>query len=451
MEDPADRLDILGEQAGLFKLYTQLCLCFRMNDSSSRSDIINTLTQGLEKLTASYPWVAGQVVNSKPDHYRIAPYENIPRLIVKDDASLPTMEALRQSQFPFSMLDESLIAPMATLAAGTDGPAPILLLQANFVKNGLLLTIVTQHNVMDMTGQAQIMHLLSKACHGEPFHPEELRTGNLERHNLIRLLDSSDPPLPELAHQTVRPTATPPIPASSRGQETTPDAPECLWTYFLFSGPCLADLKSLAMKSVDTTAGFVSTDDVLSAFIWQGVMKARLPRLNTAEKATFARAIDPRRYLGLPATYPGLIQNMVRSTYTLDQLLNEPLGKIASRLREAVDPNTADLGFATRALTTKFHLAEDKSIITVVANLDFGRDIMLSSWAKYGCYDLDFNLGLEKPEEVRRPGFTPVESLFYLMPKRPDGEIAAALCLRREDLERLKVDEGFMRYAVFVG
>ncbi len=77
--------------------------------------------------------------------------------------------------------------------------------------------------------------------------------------------------------------------------------------------------------------------------------------------------------------------------------------------------------------------------------------MMLSSWAKYDCYDLDFNLGLGKPDAVRRPAFVPIESLFYLMPKRPDGEIAVALCLREEDLERLKSDKEFMKYANYVG
>ena len=40
---------------------------------------------------------------------------------------------------------------------------------------------------------------------------------------------------------------------------------------------------------------------------------------------------------------------------------------------------------------------------------------------------------------------------MYLMPKAPDGEIVAAICLRDEDMERLRVDEGFTKYARFIG
>ena len=76
---------------------------------------------------------------------------------------------------------------------------------------------------------------------------------------------------------------------------------------------------------------------------------------------------------------------------------------------------------------------------------------MLSSWAKLDCYELDFNLGLGKPDSVRRPQFVPVESLIYLMPKRLDGEIAVGICLRNEDMERLRADEEFAKYGRYIG
>ena len=63
--------------------------------------------------------------------------------------------------------------------------------------------------------------------------------------------------------------------------------------------------------------------------------------------------------------------------------------------------------------------------------LTYQVDIMLSSWAKLDCYELDFNLGLGKPDSVRRPQFAPVESLIYLMPKTLDGEIVVGICLTK--------------------
>lgn len=213
----------------------------------------------------------------------------------------------------------------------------------------------------------------------------------------------------------------------------------------------LAALKSLATRTKPASSAYVSTDDALSALIWQCTSRARLSRLGAEVKTTFARAIDPRHYLGLPPTYPGLVQNMAYSTSTIEALVTAPLGVPASDLRAAVDPATSNLGHATRALATAIDRAADKTTINVMAAVDPSKDIALSSWVKPDFYELDFNLGLGKPECVRRPRFTPVESLMYLMPRARDGEIALALCLRDEDMERLKADEEFTKYATYIG
>lgn len=213
----------------------------------------------------------------------------------------------------------------------------------------------------------------------------------------------------------------------------------------------LTALKSLATKTITLPSGYISTDDALSAFIWQSVIRARLPRLSPTAESTFARAVDVRRYLDIPQTYPGLVQNMAYHTYTLQKLVEEPLGGIASQLRSALDPKTSNLGHHTRALATFLNRSPDKNVISFTATLDLSADIMLSSWAKLDCYELDFNLGLAKPEAVRRPRFDPVESLIYLMPRTLDGEIAVAICLRDEDMERLRADEEFAKYARYVG
>lgn len=73
------------------------------------------------------------------------------------------------------------------------------------------------------------------------------------------------------------------------------------------------------------------------------------------------------------------------------------------------------------------------------------------SWAKLSCYELDFHLGLGRPEAVRRPQFAPFESLIYPMPRALDGEVAVAVCVRDEDMERLRADEAFAMYGRYIG
>ena len=452
-------LDVFGQQPSL-QTFTQICLCFSISEASSHSAIINTLTNGLERLSGSFPWVAGQVVNegaSKGNSgvYKIKPLDRIPRLVVRDlrnDLSIPTMDDMRRANFPMSMLDETIIAPRNTLPGTSGEPpsdtVPVFLIQANFITGGLLLTFVGEHQTMDMTGQAQIIRLLAKACRNEEFTSEELLWGNRPRRDIIPLLDDSYEPGSEIAHQN-KPTSSQPISDGTNGSAVPPSPPKCIWANFSFDPTSLVALKSLATETIPS--GYISTDDALSAFIWQSVVRARLPRLNPTSKSTFARAVDPRRYLDIPQTYTGIMEHMTYNTYTVQRLIDEPLGILASQLRLAVDPKTSNVGYNTRALATILNRSTDKSTTLVPATLDLSLDIMLSSWAKENFYEMDFNFGLGKPESVRRPLFFPVESLMLILPKRLDGELAVAVCLREEDMERLKMDEEFAVYGKYVG
>lgn len=467
VKDLNEDIEIFGQQP-LLKIYTQICFCFPIADASSHPAIINTLRNGLERLSESFPWVAGKVVNEgscegNSGVFKIKTMGKAPRLVVKDlrqDPSIPSMDALRRANFPFSMLDEIIVAPRRTIPGSPDESAldsdPVFLLQANFIKDGLLLTFVGQHNTMDMTGQGQIIHLFSKACRDEKFTNEELSSGNLPRGNLISVLDESYEQGSELAHQILKSNPSQSI-SDDANSHLTPrlpipkPPPKCTWTYFSFHPTSLAALKSLATKTINISSGYISTDDALSAFVWQSVIRARLPRLNPTTESTLARAVDVRQYLDIPRKYPGLVQNMTYRTHTLQKLVEEPLGSVASHLRLAIDPKTSNLRYHSRALATFLSRTPDKNIVSFVATIDLSADIMLSSWAKLDCYEMDFSLGLGKPESVRRPRFNPCESLIYLMPRALDGEISLAICLRDEDLERLRADEEFAKYGTYVG
>ncbi|KAK2877784.1 hypothetical protein FQN49_001211 [Arthroderma sp. PD_2] len=449
-----DCLEIIA-QFPFLNIYTQICFCFPVADESSHSAIVDTLTNGLERLSEKFPWVAGQLVNEGASEgntgtFKIKPLGKIPPLIVKDlrdDPSIPTMDALSRAKFPMSMLDEKNIAARATIPDRTGDPKPdaAFLVQATFITGGLLLTFCGQHNIMDMTGQNQVMNLLSKACRNEEFTSEEISIGNLARGNIIPLLDD---PETEVSDYTTK-SAPDQGNSNSKAAQNTP--PKCTWASFVFDASSLAALKSIAMESLANPTGYISTDDAICAFIWKCVTRARLPRLDPRSQSKFSRAVDVRRYLDIPATYPGAVQNMANTTSVLQSLLDAPLGYVACQLRSAVDPKTSNLGFETRALATLLSRTPDKNSLSHMAATNYSRDIMLSSWAKFNCYDLDFGFGLGKPEAVQRPLFIPFECLMYLLPKKLNGDMGVVLCLEDGDLERLRADKEFTEYGAFTG
>ncbi|CAI7574740.1 unnamed protein product [Penicillium glandicola] len=455
----ADKIDLLGQTPGLYKLYTQICSIYRVPETSSYDGIVDTLTNGLDRLAKVFPWLTGQVVNEGAGDgntgvFKITPLDKI-QLVVKDlrhDPSAPTMDGLRQARYPFTMLDENIIAPCTTLnlpgslPSITTESALVFCVQANFIKGGLMLTLVAQHNVMDMTGQDFIIGLLSKACHNKPFTSEELAVGNMDRSHVIPLLDDSYTPGPELARQTVKPPPSVKDVVSERIAH-----PKSTWAYIELSPAQLASIKDLATNTLPASTDFISTDDAVSAFLWQSIARARASRLKATSESMLTRAVDMRQRFGIPQGYPGLLQTLTYNTGTIQKLSEEPLGITAAEVRSQLDPKKNDLVFNTRALATVLSRLVDKTKMSFTATVNVSSDFMLSSWSRIKCYDLDFNLGLGKPEAVRRPHFTPVEGLGYLMPRSAAGEMCIGICLRDEDWERLKVDEEFTKYAKYIG
>ncbi|KAJ5823376.1 hypothetical protein N7447_005716 [Penicillium robsamsonii] len=441
-----DYLDIFGQQT--FTINIQSCLCFTVPDATAHSEITATLARGLERLHGSFPWLTGQVVNEgsgdgHTGHFMIRPTEDISHLIVKNlqhDPHVPAMDVLRRANFPMSMLDQDTLAPRKIFPESKLESAPVFLIQANFITGGLLLTFVAQHNVMDATGLGQIIHLFSKACRDEPFTPQELRDGNLPRRDIVPLLKDTQAVGTDLGRYIVNT-------APYRNVFESP--PKCTWTSFKVSPTSLKSLKSIAMESI-TSPFFVSTDDTLTAFVWQSIARVRLLRLDPSSQSTIMRAIDARGLLDISPLYPGPIQSNVYTGYTLQELTEEPLGGVALKLRSALN-DKSHLEHHTRAIATFLDHTPDKSIFSFGATLDTSVDLIFSSWAKVPSYGFDFNLGLGLPEAVRKPRCNEVEGLTFRLPDTLEDEVVIAVCLRDEDLERLWSELDFIKYAEHIG
>lgn len=469
-------LDILvANQPRINRLYTQLTLCFKLRDGSQliQSDIVDTLSKGIERLSRDFPWVAGKVIINENETSKIitSKKHTIP-LVIKDyrtDATLPSFAELKAANFPFSMLDECVIAPYNTLTDPTlSKELPVLAIQANFLAGaGLLLTINGQHGAMDMAGQSQVMYLVGKACRDEPFTAEEVEVGNMDRGNVIPLLlddaDTHDPAAVEPAEQpqTRKPVSAPDEDEGRARLRETSSPPDLTWAYFAFASSSLVELKALATQDIPGDT-FVSTDDVLTAQAWQSITRARLPRLEgdgsqpPTTTTTLSRNVDMRRYLSLPATYTGFMTDSTTHRAIPKTLLESPLGRVASDLRSALlDADT--LRRQTRVKATRESRGADrlkKPDSAPPPSAPAARptlEVRLSSWAKENSHELDFGFG--RPVAVRRPRFAhgAREGLVYFLPRAPDGEVLVGVCLAAEDLERLKRDEAFGRWARFVG
>jgi hypothetical protein len=442
-------LDITG-QASCLDMHIQLCLCYSLPESrsSASASAIQSLTNGLQALTRSFPWVAGAVVYEDPTkthtgRRKIKSLGISPALVIKDlrdDPTGLTMEALREAEFPIRLLKEEVIAPIATYSGGQPGPKPVLILQGTLIRGGFILNVAGQHQAMDYPGLEQILHLLSKVCQGREFTPDEVASGNLSRYNLIPFLEESYQPRTELYRRIVTPVAQVPH------ENVRPSS----WVNAIFDAASLAKLKSIAERDVRTPVRFISTDDALTAFVWKSVVRARLSRLPVSQVATLSRAVNIRHLFNIPEGHPGMVTQCVYDTATFGQLADEPLGVTASRLRSELDHEKTGLVSITRGVATMVHRSPDKRILNYMATLKTDVDLMFSSFAKVDAYGLDFNMGLGTPEAVRLPLPPADPGIVYVLPKRPDGQLVLSMCLLDTDLKRMQQDKDFVQFGRFI-
>lgn len=441
--------DVLGSLQ-MIKRYSVISLFFKEAENVSTSDTTNSLKDALHRLILAFPFLAGKVVYEGRDDThtgirQIVPHRDIIPLFVKNFTSaedFPSMDEIASQGFPMTLLDPEKLVPSIAVTWATDDfdkYAPVLVLQANYVRGGLILTIAGNHSTMDMTGLGMIIALLSKACRKEDFTPTEIQQGNQDRRKAIPLLDESYQPGSELDDSLIKPPPPGAPPMS---------IPPAKWIYINFPSARLSELKATA--SNQSIVPYISTDDAISALLWQRISLARATLDPTAAiSSQLCRTVSMRSFLGLQ----GYLGHMVDCVYSRQQNVhNLPFGDVAGQLRLLLrDGNDQKLVHHMRAYATALDRLADKTKIVNGAQLNPNTDVVVSSYANMKCCELDFGAGLGVPLAARRPRMAAWPSLLYVMPKDRDGDTAVAVCLTEEELEVLKGDEVLGQYVSFVG
>jgi hypothetical protein len=285
-------LDIAGQQPGL-SIHTHITLCFSKTNGASQDKIVKTLKNGLELLSHGFPWLAGQVVNEgaregKTGLYNIVPLDPISSLVVRDlrgDMGVPTMDDIRRAIFSVTMIDEKLFALRKTIPTPEEreSGSPVLILQATLIEGGLLLTFTGQHQAMGMTGQGQLISMFSRLCKDEPLTDKEVEVGNRDRRRACSFIPR------QMAACHLGPGALRKMLDLS---ELPPPLHKRVWANISFSSESLQKIKTLGLDTLPgDDVGYVSTDDTLTAYTWQAIMRARV-----RETAETVRVREP----GLP-------------------------------------------------------------------------------------------------------------------------------------------------------
>ncbi|GKZ29579.1 hypothetical protein AbraIFM66950_005611 [Aspergillus brasiliensis] len=471
--------DILG-QLPLLQSYTHAILCFQL---ASHASPPMDLEPAVQRLLTLFPILAGQVIKTgasptSSGAYQVVPYPVRPSPLIRyvdhtSDPQVPSYNSLRTAHFPFHQMPSSLFSPphpVFPIPYPDTAPAPVLALQANILNGGFLLTLAAQHNIIDASGIFQIASLLARLTRGELIPQAEITEGNLDRRNLIPLLEDHQP----LRHDyreylpSCMPTKIPP--------NLTALFPTFQWAYFHLARRAVeaiyaetttttvAPLPSSSSSSQHTPVK-ITPNDALTAFIWQRLTLTRLhhspsPLSATSSVSKISRAMDLRRTLHLTPAYLGHMIRTVTLRLPLGEITSLPLATLAARLREQVDelrtmeavrdyatflarePDKSKIAYSGG----EFHPATDFSCSSI-AHVDFGR-LRLGDGAR--C------------EGGRRPEGGVLPGVCYIGPAGDwydsggaEGSqqkgIEVLMCLDGWEMEGLREDERWREWVEYIG
>lgn len=429
--------------------YTQVLLGFPL-ESHGIEAAVRSLNHGVQVLTKTFPFLAGQVSLEGKDStssgvYRVVPQQHLDILRVKDCAALcPSYEDIFHARAPGSMLNGDILTPMKGLPESHDPKTglPVFILQLNIVNGGAILCSSCMHQSIDMNGQGHLLILLAAACNNQPFSEEDVISGNLEGGSVIPLLHNDEKPL---KHENFR------CPSRLGLDQPADILSAAPWTYFRFAKSSLVKLKTEALLHLDkSTNEWVSTNDALTAFIWQRLGVARSRRFSQETSMFCDRLVNIRGRLQppVPAGYMGHMLILDQTALNFHQLACSSLSEIASQLRRSL--NSID-DHHIRSAATLLQNEKDKSTFQYGANAVMDRDLTISSWAGLKLATVSFGCALGQPTFVRRAIQADCEGLAYLMPTTIDGDIDVAVSLRRDDLDILEQDSVWKCFAEKIG
>lgn len=434
--------DIIS-QFPLLNAYTQLLIGIKLAADVDRDAVVASLQSGFYKIKAQIPWMGCQVGRESKlgGILKAVPWPaDVPedRIRVKYcDGFIAPMTKLISAGVPIHMLDGSVLTPWPALPhpRGLDGPDPVIAMQANFVRGGLILNLSTHHTIIDGTGILQFLNLLALVMTGKEIPADDLEQANRDRSRVIPLIPRGQP-LKDYSHLRRPPGYT----------WETPSGP-LMWCHFKMPVSALARLvKSVKDETSTSKPGslMVSENDIFSAFAWQRLCAVRIANGQPPERMTkLGRAIDGRMTLGVPLTYMGHLVCHALVRLPLGQVAELSLQRIAQVLRREL--NQANTAWAIRSFATFMAREPVTSSLLYGGTHDPRADLMVTAIDQATPLPTSWGPLLGRLCFFRRPTAAPIPGCLVIN----DAEgafIPLTLCMPEDDIDGLKKDPLWKQY-----
>ena len=458
------------------RAYIRVCLAYRVPDARLLPVVEKRLNDFVRRIVDAKPYLAGYVVPVAAPGSRVGAVEV--RFTDEDFVDFPTatIRHLTRDEVPYTYeeldrmsLPPSLIRPelVSALPEGTDEErAPVFRVQVNVVEGGVIVSIYLHHCISDGTGLGLLItgsllsddftfvRPLEEKDGASPSLSSKLAAFAHEKSLVRRQLSWSFPNL--IIHRRLRHRS---VVASSNhpSHQAPPRRAPGRGCVFAFSQATLKQLKE-TLES-EAPHSFMTSNDVLQAILWHYMTRARRPSLPDELGVISSKLLIPvnirnRLKQPLPHSYFGSaidFASVQRSLTHLSKIDMSSLAQTALSIRQSI--NQVNEPYIREAIALAEVTDPDVDVRDLLAsNMDRtnGADMYITSWEKLPLYEATLDLGLGRPDWVRKPWSRDPGSCIILPRDNRKPFLEVVVQMTVADMARLLRDDEFMKYVIRV-
>lgn len=442
--------------------YHSLVLCFELPSGSESTHVWKSLKKGLDQSVRALPFLAGEVALRKGGEQngkleirrRLQPLVELKtKDLTKSGSGWDlSYRDLSEQNIPVSCLDGRFFSPIHAQPE-PNKPARVMLVQATFIKGGMLLAVCFHHSAMDGAGAASVLTTWARFCAMNAAITAD--TGKLEMPTIAKEAVDRQPLMKTSSmrqskeHPEYRLRASKTLPNST----VPPVPPSMTLSIFYLSPESLIELKACVPQEKNQ---WTSTNDVLSALLWSSITRARYPEPTPVKgpdnaKVLYSKlaiAVNGRSRLSqkLPDDYIGNMALTAIASLPLSKISarSPDLQAIATRIRECIIVIDEEHICSAIAL---IDATPDVRDIEQNADNHFGRDILITSWAAQPLLRTNWGPMFGGAPQYVRILKSVFDGICIVLPQLVNGGLEVAVGLEETQMTRLQKDEDFGRFA----
>ncbi len=447
--------------------YIRLCLAYRLPNKDMLPSVEAKLNDFVRRTVDAKPYLAGSVVAVDNPGNRVGAVEirfsdsdycDYPPVRVRhfapDEIGPLTYDELCEKSLPPSLIKPEIVSVLKESA--DEDWAPVFRIQANVIEGGIIISVYLHHCISDGTGAGLLVS--GSLLHDEFKFDRYLDGGSHDTQPLSHRLEAfadhkshvrnelSYPSFNQINNRQLK-WKNVPLP----DQVDDPVRPPGRGCVFAIPLAKLEEMK----KRLEVLAGtndFISRSDVLMAFVWHSMTKARIPSLAEKNNITSSKLnipVDIRKKLKKPLSnsYFGAAVDFASAELSLCHLADASdasMFETAVTIRKAI--KNVDESYIRQAIALAMKSSPNIDVRDLQgSNMDRaeGADMYITSWEKLKLYDATFEMGLGRPDWVRKPWSRDPGSCIVLPFDEHKDYLEVVIQLAVADMGRLLEDKAF--------